>query len=199
MVQREEGGEEKVGEEPSVRGLWGEERKCPKCGEAFSDPAAFLAHLEEKHPPPTAEVLARRVEELGKAVEATQKATAEMMGGVAKALEELNKRLERLEKPAEVKMGEEARREEENVATALRIAEEAKARDLPPGWQDPARVGQFLVGLGQLAQGLRGAPAQRENPFEKAGVAMFEAFARVMTETIARRLGKEVGEEVVHE
>lgn len=91
--------------------------------------------------------------------------------------------------PSEVSMGETARLEE----GARAVAEGARRAGITIRGED---IGPILGGLGQLAMGLRGS-SRGEDPFSEAGRAMFNSFARAMSEATARVLGRRIGEEVV--
>jgi hypothetical protein len=180
-------GEEEGGEPERERQETRRTYTCPKCDETFDDPASFLGHLEEAHPPPTVERLSAMVEEQRRTIEELRSKLAEMES--ARSAEGGS---------GEVLMGEEAREARIRAAAAAQAAEALRSR----GWSvdDLSKalsgLGNFLAGLGPTLQAFRVGP-QRESPFEEAGKIMFRAFVETTTKGMAKVIGSKAAAEAV--
>jgi len=176
--------------------------ECLLCGE-FVEPGKLGEH-ESKHS--LAEVYAKLDAKLTSKLDAVSESlgntTADLIGKLAVSFDERMKQIEskeagaeKSEEPREVLMGEEGREARVKTEAAKATATELERR----GWNRReisdfvAASGPFMQGLSSLIIAAKGPSSL--SPFHEAGQVMFTTFTKVMTEQIARGIGRRAAAE----
>jgi len=186
---------------------------CTVCGATYRHKSSLRRHLKKHMDPEHASLFERlfaeasmppkaepsidervsRLEEAIKSKPSSEEVKAMLSDLQDSLLKAIEARLTTVSTPgsppeAEKTAGEVREVSEETVGALKRIF----GRDV-----SPEELGVFMQGLGNLIAAVRGPPPG-PSPFEEAGRTMFTEFSKVMTRTIARRLGSEVGHEATH-